>query len=79
MHCAYPLKSRFHAIAKERSISVLFHDILKIQNAGVIDFLPELQWIQRLDSPSYSLAIDVYEELNRRRRRIDGSTMNEIR
>lgn len=79
MHCAYPLKSRFHAITKERSISVLFHDILKIQNAGVIDFLPELQWIQRLDSPSYSLAIDVYEELNRRRRRIDGSTMNEIR
>lgn len=79
MHCVYPLKSRFHAITQEKYINTLFHDTLKIKNAGVVELLSELHWVKHFESPSYSLAIDVYGEVNRRRPNIDGSIMNEIR
>lgn len=79
MHSVYPLKSRFRAITKEKYIGTLFHDILKIKNAGVVHCISELLWVRRFESPSYSLATDVYKELNRRRPNISDSIMNEIR
>jgi hypothetical protein len=73
------LKSRYHDCTKGKYIGGLFHSILKIGNAGIDDFLVELDERAFEDSMDYGLAKDLYQELDKRRPRMDDATVKKIR
>ncbi|GFF57726.1 hypothetical protein IFM61392_07789 [Aspergillus lentulus] len=79
MQSSYPLKSRYHACTKGKYVGGLFHNILKIRNAGIDDFLHELCQRGHPDSMDYGLAKDLYQELDKRRPRMDDATVKKIR
>ncbi|KAF7179749.1 hypothetical protein CNMCM7691_008799 [Aspergillus felis] len=79
MQSTYPLKSQYHDIPKGKHIGDLFQSILDIKNAGIDDFLLELEWTQDADYVDYGLVSDLYQELDKRRSRMDDATVKKIR
>lgn len=79
MLSSYPLKSRYHDIAQGKDLGALFHDILGIPDAGVDDFLLELEWRKDSTDVEYDLVYDLYQELNARRLGMDDKTVKKIR
>jgi hypothetical protein len=79
MRSSYPLKSQYHDCTKGKYIGALFHSILKIRDAGIDDFLLELDERGLEDSMDYGLAKDLYQELDERRSRMDDATVKKIR
>jgi hypothetical protein len=78
MRSSYPLKSRYHDCTKGKYIGALFHSILKIRDAGIDDFLLELDERGLEDSMDYGLAKDLYQELDERWLRMDDATVKKI-
>ncbi|KAH3395487.1 hypothetical protein KXV81_002967 [Aspergillus fumigatus] len=79
MLSSYPLRSRYHDIAQGKDLGGLFHDILGIPDAGVDDFLLELEWRKDSTDVEYDLVYDLYQELNARRPGMDDKTVKKIR
>ncbi|GFF84697.1 conserved hypothetical protein [Aspergillus udagawae] len=79
MQSSYPLKSRYDDITKGKYKGSLFHSILEIEKAGIDDFLIELGWTSEADYVDYGVVYKLYQELDKRRRRMDDATVKKIR
>ncbi|GFF32149.1 conserved hypothetical protein [Aspergillus udagawae] len=80
MRSSYPLKSRYHDITKGKYKGALFDSILEIENAGIDNFLIELEWTsEEADYVDDRLVHDLYQELDKRRPTMDDATVKKIR
>ncbi|KAJ0422940.1 hypothetical protein BJY00DRAFT_299903 [Aspergillus carlsbadensis] len=79
MHSSYPLKSRYPRTTKGGMIPDLFRDILGIGDVGIDDFLLELEWAQEDDYIDQQLAANLYQELDKRRPKMNEAKIKKIR
>jgi hypothetical protein len=77
------LESRYRGITQGKHIITLFRDILSIGDVSIDDFLLELDWAtdENYDDYyiDYSVAVKLYQELDRRRPSMTNATMKKIR
>jgi hypothetical protein len=78
MQSSYPLKSQYHSYTKGKYLRGLFRSILRIANTGINDFLLELCQRDTPDSIDYGLAKDLYQELDKRRPKMEDATVKKI-
>ncbi|KAL2828008.1 hypothetical protein BDW59DRAFT_178954 [Aspergillus cavernicola] len=79
MQSSYPLKSRYDIIGKRNYTCNLFRYTLAIGDAGVDDFLLELEWIRDEDDFDFDVIYDVYHEIYKRRPEMDEATVRKVR
>ncbi|KAL4924172.1 uncharacterized protein BDV17DRAFT_301281 [Aspergillus undulatus] len=80
MQCFHPLKKRYEGVANQRTIQDLFQNTLRIRDAGIDDFLLELEWkMKKPGDCDFDQVYDIYRELDKRRPQMDGLTVREIR
>ncbi|KAL4784029.1 hypothetical protein BJX76DRAFT_348158 [Aspergillus varians] len=77
MQSSYPLKPRYDGIAKAKYIADFFQHTLAIGNAGVDDFLLDLEWME--GDTNFSQVYGLYQELDERRPGMDEVTVRKVR
>lgn len=75
----FPLKSRYDHVKDAKHFVELFRDTLKIQDAGIYDFLHELEALcQDVDAQRPEVIYELYQALDLRRADMDIEIVKEI-
>ena len=76
----YPLKSRYDHVKDTKHFVDLFQDTLAIPDAGIYDFLDDLEALrQEADAQPFEHIYELYRALDLRRTEMDTEIVIEIR
>lgn len=74
----YPLKARYSRVKSTKHFVDLFLDMLEIPNAGIYDFIDDLQLHRRNNNGTIEHFYKLYQELDLKRQKMDAETVKNV-